>query len=130
VVTVSECGSHAAVLAAIGPCVSKGSGEQSLARTLYPRLKPDWLLTADRNFYNWQDWCAAADSGAALLWRVKSDLRLDPLEFYPDGSCRSVLINPKVRGKARDKILDAARAGEDLAPETARVRAGRRVRGP
>jgi hypothetical protein len=33
-VTVGECASHAAVLAAIGPCVSKGSGEQSLARTL------------------------------------------------------------------------------------------------
>ena len=50
-VTVGECASHAAVLAAIGPCVSKGSGEQSLARTLYPRLEPDWLLMADRNFY-------------------------------------------------------------------------------
>ena len=119
-VTVGECASHAPVLAAIGPCVSKGSGEQSLARGLYPQLEPDWLLMADRNFYNWQDWCTAADTGAALLWRVKSDLRLDPLEFYPDGSYRSVLVNPKVKGKARDKILDAARGGEDLDPEKAR----------
>ena len=53
VVTVSECASHAPVLAAIGPCVSKGSGEQSLARELYPQLEEDWLLIADRNFYNW-----------------------------------------------------------------------------
>ncbi len=75
---------------------------------------------ADRNFYNWQDWCTAADTGAALLWRVKSDLTLPPLEFFPDGSYRSVVVNPKVRGKARQKLLDAARAGEDLAPETAR----------
>jgi len=45
--------------------VSKGSGEQSLARQLYPHLREDWLLTADRNFYNWQDWCTAADTGAA-----------------------------------------------------------------
>jgi hypothetical protein len=119
-VTVGECASHAAVLAAIGPCVSKGSGEQSLARALYPRLEPDWLLMADRNFYNWQDWCTAAGTGAALLWRVKSDLTLPPLEFFPDGSYRSVVVNPKVRGKARQKLLDAARAGEDLAPETAR----------
>src|SRR6266567_4360702 len=88
-VTIGECASHAAVLAAIGPCVSKGSGEQSLARTLYPHLEEDWLLIADRNFYNWQDWCTAADTGAALLWRVKSDLTLPPLEFYPDGSYRS-----------------------------------------
>ena len=32
--------------AAIGPCVSKGSGEQSLARTLYPHLREDWLSAA------------------------------------------------------------------------------------
>jgi hypothetical protein len=119
-VTVSECASHAEVLAAIGPCVSKGSGEQSLARQVYPRLKPDWLLMADRNFYNWQDWCTAADTGAALLWRVKADLRLDPLEFFLDGSYRSVVVNPQVRGKARQKLLDAARTGEDLDPQKAR----------
>ena len=119
-VTIGECASHAPVLAAIGPCTSKGSGEQSLARTLYPRLREDWLLIADRNFYNWQDWCTAADTGAALLWRVKSDLILEPLEFLTDGSYRSVLVNPKVTGKARDKIRDAARAGEDLDPQKAR----------
>jgi hypothetical protein len=54
-VTIGECASHAPVLAAIGPCTSKGSGEQSLARDLYPRLEEDWLLIADRNFYNWQE---------------------------------------------------------------------------
>jgi hypothetical protein len=30
-VTIGQCASHASLLAAIGPCVSKGSGEQSLA---------------------------------------------------------------------------------------------------
>jgi hypothetical protein len=119
-VTIGECASHAPLLAAIGPCVSKGSGEQSLARQLYPQLEEDWLLIADRNFYNWQDWCTAADTGAALLWRVKADLILDPLEFFMDGSYRSVLVNPKVKGGARQKILDAARTGEDLDPARAR----------
>jgi hypothetical protein len=119
-VTISECASHAPVLAAIGPCTSKGSGEQSLARTLYPRLEEDWLLIADRNFYNWQDWCTAADTGAALLWRVKSDLTLVPLEFFRDGSYHSVMVNPKVKGQARRKLIDAARAGEDLDPDRAR----------
>ena len=119
-VTIGEVASHAPVLAAIGPCTSKGSGEQSLARELYPRLEEDWLLIADRNFYNWADWCAAADTGAALLWRVKSDLILEPLEFLSDGSYRSVLVNPKVKGAARKKLADAARAGEDLDPARAR----------
>ena len=120
VVTIGEGASHAAVAAAIGPVTCKGSGEQSLARTLYPRLEEDWLLIADRNFYGWQDWCAAAGTGAALLWRVKADLRLPVLELLPDGSYRSVLVSPKVKGKTRTQLIEAARRREDLDPGKAR----------
>jgi hypothetical protein len=120
VVTLSECGSHAVVDAEIGGIAGKGSGEQALARRLYRRLEPDWLLIGDRNFYNWADWCAAADTGAALLWRVKADLRLPALQLLPDGSYTSVLIDPKIRGKARTRLIEAARAGQDLTPAQAR----------
>jgi hypothetical protein len=121
VVTVSECASHAAVLAAVGPAGSgKGTGEQPLARSLYPRLEEDWLLIADRNFYGWDDWRAAAGSGAALLWRVSSQVLLPVLELLPDGSYRSVLVSPKVKGKARAAVLEAARRGQDLDPARAR----------
>ena len=67
VVTVSECASHAVVDAAMGGVAGKGAGEQSLARKLYRRLDEDWLLIADRNFFNWADWCTAAGSGAAAV---------------------------------------------------------------
>ncbi len=120
VVTVSECGSHAVVDAQVGGVAGKGSGEQSLARSLYPRLEPEWLLIADRNFYNWQDWCAASASGAALLWRVKADLALPVLDLLPDGSYSSVLINPKASAAARRRLTEAARAGEDLDEDSAR----------
>jgi len=121
VVTVSECASHAAVLAAMGPAAGgKGSGEQSLARELLPQLQEDWLLIADRNFYCFKDWCAAADTGAALLWRVKSDIRLPVLELLPDGSCRSVLVNPKITWNKRKAVLEAAARGEGLEPGQAR----------
>jgi hypothetical protein len=120
VVTISECASHAVVDAAIGGVAGKGAGEQSLARPMLRRLAEDWLLIADRNFYSWQDWCAAADTGAALLWRVKSDLRLPVLRLLPDGSYRSVLVSPKVTGKAREQLIEAAGRGEDLDPGTAR----------
>ena len=53
VVTVSECASHAVADAAMGGVAGKGAGEQSLARKLYRRLDEDWLLIADRNFFNW-----------------------------------------------------------------------------
>jgi len=120
VVTVSECASHAAVDAEIGGIAGKGTGEQSLARKIYPRLEEDWLLIADRNFYGWQDWCAAADSGAQLLWRVKSDVSLPVLGLLPDGSYASVLVNPKASSKARQARTEAARAGQDLDPGQAR----------
>ncbi len=113
VVTVSECGSHAAVDAEIGGVAGKGAGEQALARRLFSRLDPGWLLIAGRNFYNWADW-RAADTGAALLWRVKSDLRLPLLEPLPDGSYMSALVSPKITGEARRRLIEAARAGEDL----------------
>jgi Insertion element 4 transposase N-terminal len=121
VVTVSECASHAPVLAAIGPARGgKGSGEQSLARGLYPRLEEGWLLIADRNFYNWDAWRAAAGTGAALLWRVRSNIRLPVLELLPDGSCRSVLVRPRATPKQREALIEAARRGEDLDPDQAR----------
>ena len=126
-VTIGECASHAPVLAAIGPCVSKGSGEQSLARKLYPRLEEDWLLIADRNFYNWQDWCTAADTGAALLWRVKADLTLQPLEF--PGRLLQVRA-----GKPQDQGRPGRRSSTRPAPgrtwTRGPLRPGGRVRGP
>jgi len=121
VVTISECASHAVVGAQMGGITGTGSGEQTLARGLYARLEPDWLLIADRNFYSWVDWCAAADSGAQLLWRVKVDLRLPVLEFLPDGSYMSVLISPKIGGKARKALLDAVRTGRDHDPRQVRM---------
>ncbi len=123
VVTVSECASHAPVLAAMGAAGGgKGTGEQSLAQGLYPALEEDWLVIADRCFFSWDAWRAAADTGAALLWRVKSDLRLPVLELLPDGSYRSVLIRSQTRGpRQREALIEAARRGEDLDPDQARA---------
>ena len=117
VVTVSECASRAPVLAAMGPAGSgKGTGEKSMARELYPRLEEDWLLIADRNFYDWDGWRAASGTGAALLWRVKSDIRLPVVELLPDGSYRSVLVRPRTSPRQREALIEAARAGADLDP--------------
>ncbi|MGE5287518.1 MAG: IS4 family transposase [Micromonosporaceae bacterium] len=123
VVTIGECGSHAKVAAQLGPVGGKGSSEQALARRLFGRLEEDWLLIADRGFYNWADWQAAAATGAALLWRVKADLRLPVLELLPDGSYLSVVAKSTLHDKARAKLIAAARAGEYLDPgQAVRVR--------
>jgi hypothetical protein len=121
VVTVSECASHAPVLAAMGRAGrGKGTGEQSLAAGLYSRLEQDWLLLADRNFFSWEAWGTASGTGAELLWRVKSDIRLPGLELLPDGSARSVLIRNGVTPAQRRALIGAARRGEDLDPGRAR----------
>jgi hypothetical protein len=123
VVTIGECGSHAKVAAQMGPVGGKGASEQALARRMFGRLEPGWLLIADRGFYNWPDWQAAATTGAALLWRVKADLRLPVCELLPDGSYLSVVARPTLHDKARNKLIAAARAGEQLDPGQAmRVR--------
>jgi hypothetical protein len=45
---------------------------------------------------------------------------LPALELLPDGSYLSALVSPKVRGKAREAVLESARRGEDLDPARAR----------
>ncbi len=118
VVALAECGTHAFLAAEVG---AWSTGEKTLARRLYPRLRPDELLSADRNFYSFDAWGLAAGSGAALLWRAPTGLGLPVVEVAPDGTYTSVLIHPKIRGTRRDQILKAARAGQDLDPELAHV---------
>jgi hypothetical protein len=118
-VTVSECGSHAPVLAAMGRSGGTGSGEKNLARRLYPDLEPGWLVIADAGFYCWADWRAAARTGAALLWRAPADARLPVLEMLPDGSRLSVLIEPRIAGPRRQALIEAARRGDDLDEDAA-----------
>lgn len=118
VVAVAECGTHAVVDAAVGPW---STGEKTLVRPLLGRLAADWLLTADRNFYSFGDWCTAADSGAALCWRAPTQLRLPVVAVLADGTYLSVLIEPRIRAGGRDALIAAARAGDVLDPVRARL---------
>jgi len=101
VVTISECASHAVVAAQIG---GMRTGEQTLARQLYPGLDPDWLLIADRNFYGFADWTTARTNGTQLLWRVSASLTLPVLAPLPDGSYTSVLIHPQDPRDGTDEV--------------------------
>jgi hypothetical protein len=117
-VALGECGTHAVVDAELG---GVSTGEQTLAAALITRFVPGMLVLADRNFYSYQAWQQAASTGAHLLWRVSATLTLPVLEWLPDGSYRSVLINPKIRGRRREALLSAAASGTDLDPDQAMV---------
>jgi hypothetical protein len=111
VVALAECGIHAFLAAEVD---AYKVGERTLAQRLYPRLRADELLTADRGFYSWQAWDTAAATGAALLWRAPTQLALLVLRVLPDGTYLSLVMDSTIRGARRDRILAAAHAGADL----------------
>jgi len=98
VVALAECGTHAFLAAEVG---AWAVGEKTLANRLYQRLRRDELLTADRNFYSFTAWDLATRSGAALLWRAPTQLRLPVLKVLSDGTFLTALINPAIRGARR-----------------------------
>jgi len=110
VVALSECGTHAFVAAEVD---AYGVGEKTLANRLYPRLQADELLSADRNFYSFNAWALAASTGAQLLWRAPTQLGLPVVRVLPDGTYLSLLIDPKITGPRRERLLTAAREGRD-----------------
>jgi hypothetical protein len=118
VVALAECGTHAFLAAEVD---AWSVGEKTLAGRLYPRLRRDELLTADRNFYSFDAWSGAVRTGAALLWRAPTQLRLPVVAVLADGTYTSVVINPAIRGARRDRIVEAARVGVELDPGDAHL---------
>lgn len=112
VVALAECGTHAFVAAEVD---AYRVGEKTLAQRLYPRLRRDELLTADRNFYSWQAWDTAQATGAALVWRAPTQLDLPIVQVVADGTYLTALIKPTIRGHRRERLLTAARNRVDLA---------------
>jgi hypothetical protein len=73
------------------------TGEITLARQVISGLQKGMLCLADRNFYGFKLWSEAAATGADLLWRVKTNLRLPCEQRLADGSYLS-----RVYGSKRD----------------------------
>ena len=85
-VALAECGSHAIFAARIG---AWSASEHTLAADLYQDLDSSMLLIADRGFFSYAAWRQASGTGAALLWRVRTDKSAPKPEFIeelPDGS--------------------------------------------
>lgn len=83
VVALAECGTHAMFDAVIGPYTTS---ESALSRELLGRLGKGMLCLADRGFYSFEAWQKAIGTGADLLWRMKDNIRLEPVKGLPDGS--------------------------------------------
>jgi len=101
-VTLLENGTHVLFGAELGRL---SSGETTLAKKVMTRLPADSLCLADRNFFGYPLWRAALASGAALLWRVRSDLILPKLKRLSDGSYLTrIYPSPRARERNIDGI--------------------------
>jgi hypothetical protein len=116
VVALEECGSHAAIAASFGPCKVD---ERALLTDILGAFEPDMLVINDRNFYSFRLWAQALRTGADLLWRVTASVSLPVIEPLPDGSYRSIVINPKITGARRVTLLDQARRGHQIPEDSA-----------
>ena len=87
-VGLAECGTHALVDVAMGPCTT---GETTLTRDVLGSFSAGMLVLGDRGFYSFDLWNEAAATGADLLWRTKSNHVLPVDERLGDGSYLSHL---------------------------------------
>ena len=118
VVSLSECGTHAQVAAAMGSC---RTGERELAAGLAGPVEEDMLITADSGFYSWQLWDLFAATGAALCWRVGASVPLPLVRRLPDGSYLALIFAPGATAGRKAALLAAARTGEQVDEARARL---------
>jgi Insertion element 4 transposase N-terminal/Transposase DDE domain len=82
-VSLVENGTHVLFGSCMAGCTT---GEIALAREVLARLQPGMLCLADREFFGFALWQQACATGAALLWRIKKNIRLPCAKRLPDGS--------------------------------------------
>jgi transposase IS4-like protein/DDE family transposase len=102
-VSLAEIGTHVLFGTQMAGCTTS---EIALSKTVLPHLKKDMLCLADRNFFGFQMWKQAADTGADLLWRVRKNILLPCEDRLADGSYLSrIYASPKDQRRARDGVV-------------------------
>jgi len=87
-VALVENGTHVLFGAKLG---RYADSETTLAHDVVSALQPGMLCLADRYFSGYALWRAATATGADLLWRVRSNLRLPRATVLADGSYLSTV---------------------------------------
>jgi hypothetical protein len=101
-VALVENGTHVLFGARLG---RYSESETTLAASAVAALRPGFLCLADREFFGYALWRAAAATGADLLWRVKTGLVLPRERELADGSFLSTIYpTPQHRKRGADGI--------------------------
>jgi hypothetical protein len=94
-VGLSECSTHVIVSAALG---SICTGERELTGQLLDSVSDDMLIIADRGFFSYQIWTDFLETGADLLFRAWSTIKLTPIEVLADGTWIAEICKKSVQG--------------------------------
>lgn len=107
-----ELGTHAVFDARLD---GYAAAETMLIEEMFGSLRPGMLILADRNIYSFHRWIKPADTGADLLWRVVSNLILQPVELLADGSYIAEVIPPRKCGQTsiRLRVIEYRLPGSD-----------------
>lgn len=97
-----EVGTHVLFGAVVG---SYATGEVTLAHDVVPRLEKGMLCLADRYFPGFELWREALQTGADLVWRVRSCVHFEVEERLPDGSYLSRFYPKRQKGGRREESL-------------------------
>jgi hypothetical protein len=108
VAALVECGTHAVVAAEVDPWKTS---ERAQIPQLLRAFEPGMLVVADAGVYSYELWKAACQTGAALVWRVRTDLALPVLAVLPDGSYLSEVGDPAQKRHNREYEKKRRRSG-------------------
>jgi hypothetical protein len=98
-----ECGTHVITAAAVAPYARS---EKAMAAERLPGwLDKTMLLLADRGFYSFKLWQLAGETGAVLLWRVASNIKLPRQQILPDGSYLSTIYDSTDTARKHGQIV-------------------------
>jgi hypothetical protein len=100
VVAMAETGTRSLQGVQVGPLAD---GEQTMARTLWPRLGPGDVVVGDRGFLSYADLAAIVATDAYAVFRVKADVDLPVLRVCDDGSWISRIADPAASRRLRRK---------------------------
>jgi Transposase DDE domain/Insertion element 4 transposase N-terminal len=89
-----ECGTHAVVAAEIG---TYKDSEITMAHALIHQIEDDMLVLADRLYFGWELFNEVHDTGAKILWRIKSgdQNKIELQDRLPDGSYTGIYTVPR-----------------------------------
>jgi hypothetical protein len=102
-ISIAECGTHVIFKSHIA---SIKTGEVTMAKSMLKNLSKGMLCTADRNYFCYELWDIACNTGASLLWRVRNNANLPVERIFSDHSYLSTIKSSDKKQKRSVRVIE------------------------